>query len=142
MKVHVASSHPNDQLYLVRSSEFMGHVDERDLALRESEVVEDCYHTHWFNEAVGGQEFNVPVVTLRRGKFFFINGRHRSVVLSRHAQEMPIAIAAIDVFGKGTSPESTSAMHAVVLRALASHDLIALPDLPVRYMGFDANIGK
>ncbi len=142
MKVLVTSSHQGDQFLWVRTKDFMAHVDRHDLSQRASAVVENCYHTHWFGEDPKlGTTFQPPVLSVRNGSIFFINGRHRTVLLGRHTVEMPVVVANVDPLQSGASTASSQALTRITVRKLKWHEAVEIPNLPIRYMGYDANIG-
>ena len=102
----------------------MSCVDPEDFACRESQSVEDYYRADWFYFEPEGPFFSPPAFYLKRGRAFFINGRHRTVLLARHLELLPMALTQID-----DASEPTLAR--IVERPLADGDPIVLPDLPI-----------
>jgi hypothetical protein len=102
----------------------MSCVDAKDFACRESAIVQDYYLADWFYCENGQRFFNLPAFYLKKGCAFFINGRHRTVVLARYLELLPMALTQID-------NESEGLLERLVERPLADGDPIVLPDLPI-----------
>ena len=146
MKVRLLPPNAQDEFYLIKVKEFMGIVDELDLAQRESEEVVDAYHEHWLSECDDGiYAFHAPEFCLTNGMTEFINGRHRTVLLARHLNEIPMALTNMDGYPIYESQPLTSSIEVlkkISKRKLSGEEIFEFPDLPIKYLGYDHNIGK
>ena len=114
-----------DRPYWIRWTDFKKCVDEDDLACRDSWVIQDCYLATWFSYSENGERhFNPPTFCLRNGLASFINGRHRTILLSKHLDILPMALAQTDA-------ESQSILDGIVEREIGLDEVIVLPDLPI-----------
>jgi hypothetical protein len=101
-------------------------VDQVDLACRESAEIKDCYLAAWFSWSQNGERcFSPPAFYLKNARAFFINGRHRALLLSRHLRVLPMALTQVDVF-------SQDALECIVDREIELNEILVLPDLPIQ----------
>ena len=136
MKVKLQPPNAQDKFYLIKMDAFMSIVDQWDLAQRESQTIEDAYHEYWFSGCSNGcRLFHAPEFYLEKGIAKFINGRHRTLVLSRHLEEAPMALTNMDNHSEIT-------LQNISIRALTGDEVFDFPDLPHKYLGYDTNIGK
>ncbi|MDO6686138.1 MULTISPECIES: hypothetical protein [unclassified Agarivorans] len=146
MLVRISAPNAKDEHYLVDVSQLREIVDEEDLACRESAIINDAYHQHWFSEGEDPvKEFALPVIYLRHGIAKFINGRHRTLVLSKHLNAIPMAIAALQTapfVSKAEFALNCETLSRLVIRKIKSDEVFTFPELPVEYLGFDLNLGK
>ena len=146
MKVRLQPPNAMDQFYLVKLDRFMEIVDTWNLEQRESTEIVDAYHEHWFREGDNGIKlFHAPEFYLRNGVAGFVNGRHRTLVLRRHLAEIPMALTNMDGFPmRALAPSKNSEMvlQQIAAKKLVGDEILAFPDLPIRYLGYDLNIGK
>jgi hypothetical protein len=124
MRCRVITTTSWDRAFLIKREEFMSCVDADDFACRESHAVEDYYRADWFYFELEGPFFNPPAFYLKNGLAFFINGRHRTVLLARHFPLFPMALTQID-----NASETTLAR--ITAQPLADRAPIVLPDLPI-----------
>ena len=89
----------------------MACVDPDDLACRESQLVEEYYRADWFYFEPGATLFNAPAFYLKDNRAFFINGRHRTVLLARHLSLLPMALTQIDAASEATREYRRAAAH-------------------------------
>ena len=84
----------SDKPYWVPLDVFEQRFDQDDYLCRDLKHVPDQYLSNWFHEEQDGRRFFIlPTVYIISGRTEFISGRHRTAVLSRHLQELPIAFA-------------------------------------------------
>jgi hypothetical protein len=135
-----------DELYLIKVEELMAIIDAHDLEQRKSETIEDAYHEHWFTQHEDGSyQFHAPEFYLTRGIVKFINGRHRTLLLGKHLKRIPMALTNMDGFPiLATSPrqESIKALDKISAQKLTVNEILEFPDLPIKNLGYDDNIGK
>jgi len=124
MQCRVDTTAALDRPFLIKREGFMRCVDQEDLACREVANVENRYLAEWFYERNGARFFNLPAFYLKKQRAFFINGRHRTVLLARYLDRLPMALAQID-------QESESTLQSLVDRPLSNGEVIFLPDLPI-----------
>lgn len=121
-------------------------VDQWDLAQRKSKQIENAYHEHWFSECTDGSYlFHAPEFYLKEGVARFINGRHRTLVLGQHLNEIPMALTNMDgypVCAPHPLQSSVKVLEQISTRKLTGEEIFEFPDLPQRYLGYDHNIGK
>jgi hypothetical protein len=146
MRVFLRPPNAEDEFYLIQVEKFMSIVDQWNLAQRASEAIEDAYHEHWFTQrADGSRLFHAPEFYLTKGVAKFINGRHRTLLLSKHLEQIPMALTNMDgfpVFAAKPHPESIEVLKQISVRKLSGSEFFEFPDLPVKYLGYDYNIGK
>ena len=146
MKVRLQPPNAQDEFYLINVQEFMKIVDRSDLAQRNAGQIEDAYHTHWLSTNSDGiYLFHAPEFYLAEGIARFINGRHRTLVLSKHLDEIPMALTGMDVcpvLAPHPHSSSVDVLSAISICRVSTEDIFQFPDLPVRYLGYDLNIGK
>jgi hypothetical protein len=146
MRITLSPPNAKDEFHLIMVERLMALVDAQDLALRKSETIDDAYHEHWLIQCQDGSyHFHAPVIYINRGAIKFINGRHRTLVLSRHMQEIPMALASIDGSPPSTITTRTASMEtltAISRKKLTSSEAFDFSELPIKYLGYDDNIGK
>jgi len=125
----------------------MRAVDASDMAQRNSDSnIEDAYHEHWLSRCQDGiYEFHAPEFYLTKGVARFVNGRHRTLVLTQHLAEMPMALTSMDgypLWAKQPSRISLQVLGVMSVRKVGEEEVFLFPDLPIRYLGYDDNIGK
>ena len=104
---------------------FMVNVDPGDLACRESEKVADWYHPDWFRSDENGESyFTPPAFEFRAGCLRGINGRHRTVLLFRHMDVIPMLLVLPNRWPSEKLVE-------IMLREIEDSETVVLPDLPV-----------
>jgi len=114
----------SDRAYWIRWAAFLECLDHADFACRDSETIRDCYLSSWFYDANGEKRFNLPAFFLREGYARFINGRHRTALLSRYLDVLPMALTYADQL-------SEKVLEGMVLRGIEPDEIIVLPDLPI-----------
>lgn len=123
----------------------MGFVDRDDLLQRNSQNIEDAYHKHWFSECNNGMFlFHAPSFYITDGTIKFINGRHRTLLLSKYMKEIPMALTnmGIQLFSTQSSLQNNlNCLQRISIKRISEQDIFDFPDLPIRYLGYDANIG-
>jgi hypothetical protein len=146
MKVRLNPPNAMDQLHLVKTELFMRVVDQVDLATRDSQQIENAFHEHWLSPLPDGSYlFRAPEFYLRDGVARFINGRHRTLVLAQSMSEIPMALTNMDLYPvHSVRPRQSSVdtLKRISVRQLSPGEVLAFPDLQIRYLGFDHNIGK
>jgi hypothetical protein len=99
-------------------------VDPIDLSRREAADVRNFYLPDWFRTEQAATYFNPPAFYLRNGCAFFINGRHRAILLGRHLSLVPMALTQLDT-------RSQSTLANIAEREIAADEEFDLPDLPI-----------
>ena len=126
MKCLVCSG--GDSLVWIRRDTILTGFDLNDLGFRESQVIQDCYLSNWFYaDAQGRKCFLPPVLNVVNGSTQFISGRHRTAVLLKHLEQLPMAFAAISF----ASSADRKWLLSLSERPIEVQELIELPDLPV-----------
>lgn len=110
-----------DRAFLIKRDEFFKCVEQSDLAQRESQTIESAYHPRWFSQNQHGDLcFDLPAFYLKHGYAYFINGRHRTLVLAKHMAVMPMALTSHD-------DESKSTLANIVDREISEGSYVSLP---------------
>lgn len=118
---------PSDAPWWVAKSAFLEYFDQNDFLWRQVKDVTDAYFEDWFHDGPDQTlYFEIPPVSVINGKTQFISGRHRTAVLLRHLERVPLAFAMRDI-----GEADTEWIQRVALSPIAIDTLIELPDLPV-----------
>jgi len=113
-----------DVPYWVTIEVFRQYFDQEDFNCRESERINSLYLDDWFYMPTDGiRRFLLSTVQIINGKTQFINGRHRTAVLQKYLENLPIAFI--------QNHESKDFLSRLSLPLLAIDKLIELPDLPI-----------
>jgi hypothetical protein len=120
-----------DRVVLVSSQKLMEHTDRDDLACRKSEVIENLYHKDWFFDYNDEPYFTPPAIYIQDGKIFFINGRHRAILFSRHLDKFPALVGNLDMDHCGGSAKESSLKTLASIKAgeIEEHANFNLPEL-------------
>lgn len=121
-----------DRLIIVDAKKLLHYTDQDDLNCRNSVVIKDLYHQDWFFEYNNEDYFIPPAVYITKGVIKFINGRHRSIMLSRHIENFPLLIGNIDndICGGVASSKSIDVLVDISVKQLTEHSIICnLPEL-------------
>jgi hypothetical protein len=116
----------SDRPYWVKWLDFKRCLVEEDFACRESTIIQPCYLWAWFSKHDGERFFNPPAFCLEGGWARLINGCHRTALLVKYLDVLPMALTRID-------RESEAVLHGIVLREIGLDEVIALPDLPIEH---------
>ena len=83
------------------------------------------YRSDWFYELDGAsRSFIIPTVQFCNGRTEFINGRHRTAVLIKYLDFLPLALVHPFLIEK-------SLLDQITRRPIRKNQLIDLPDLPI-----------
>jgi hypothetical protein len=108
----------SDRPFWFKWDAFMRHPN--DLEIRNSQVVEDFYRSQWFHSDHGALYFNPPAFHFQGNFGYFINGRHRAILLARHLPLVPMSLTRIDAVSK-------SALDSCVSREIDQQEEFELP---------------
>lgn len=113
----------SDRLILVNAKELMSRVDVDDLRCRNSQTIQNFYHKEWFFEFKGEPYFDPPAIYINQGIIKFINGRHRSILLSRHLDEFPLLVGNLDLdhFSGVASTKSRDVLDKITAGSFIEH---------------------
>jgi hypothetical protein len=132
MDKRVMKTAQSDRLILVDAKKLLEHADPADLKCRDSDVIEDLYHPDWFFEYKGAEHFTPPAVYIENGVIKFINGRHRTLLLSRYLEAFPLLIGNLDLdcCGETATAKSIEVLNEITVDQLAEHSVFKnLPEL-------------
>lgn len=107
--------------YWISREEFFRGFDQADFQCRNVQDVTSAYLDDWFLTSGSKKYFYLPTVQLVASGTQFISGRHRTVVLLRYLEEIPVAFETR--FGKSVPSH-------IAMRKLDLSQSIVLPDLP------------
>lgn len=116
-----ATSLDTDIAFWVSREEFLRSFDQSDFLCRNVMDVQDAYLRAWFHSAGSNTYFFIPPVQIVSGKTQFLSGRHRTAVLLRHLDEVPVSFETR--FGKAVPSH-------ISMRRLDMTKPMTLPDLP------------
>ncbi|MCG5496034.1 hypothetical protein [Ectothiorhodospira variabilis] len=137
MNVKVQKTAPSDRLIEVNGAKMMQYVNQNDLSFRAAQTVIDAYHQDWFYSSNGKDTYFIPPAGyLKDGEIYFINGRHRFILLHRHLARFPFLIGNIDGDNIAGIPSkrSLSVLRVIKERSINEHIQVAIPTL--RYGNF------
>jgi len=116
-----------DKPYWVNRKKFCKYVDPNNLALRDSKKVEKCYHSGWFIKRENKPWYFEPArFYFDNRRILFLNGRHRTILLSRYLDVLPMAKI------WGTYPTCQNIWNEVKEREIELEEEFQLPDLLIR----------
>ena len=116
---------PCDLPFWVPREQFLTLFDQVDFAHRECQDVKSEYRSDWFYELDGAsRSFIIPTVQFCNGRTEFINGRHRTAVLIKYLDFLPLALVHPFLIEK-------SLLDQITRRPIRKNQLIDLPDLPI-----------
>ena len=114
----------SDRPFWIKGVELLLRVDQEDFACRESQI-KPVYLANWFYSTTGGERrFLLPAFYLKRGRVYFVNGRHRTALLLDHLDLLPMSLADVDV-------DSCAILARIVDKELDPEEQFELPDLPI-----------
>jgi len=88
----------------------------------------DAYLDDWFLDGPGNTRFfAIPAVSVSMGRTQFISGRHRTAVLLRHLDYIPLSFDMRQI-----TDADCQWIYAIVSTPIETHTLMNLPDLPIR----------
>jgi len=106
---------------------FFKNFDQNDFLCRHIKNVDDAYLADWFhNGSHQTRFFKIPPVPVHNRKTQFISGRHRTAVLLRHLERVPLAFAMRNI---GDADKAW--IESVADAPIETEALIDLPDLPI-----------
>jgi hypothetical protein len=95
---------------------------------RDVEHVVDAYLEEWFySDASGNRHFLIPPVSVRQKVTQFISGRHRTAVLLRHLDSVPLAFDS-----RFTTKEEEDWVWSIASGPVNKSVQLELPDFPIR----------
>lgn len=122
--VHLATDAP----WWIEKSSFLQHFDQDDFLCRQIRNVVDAYLHEWFHDGPDATRFfKIPPISVNNGKTQFISGRHRTAVLLRHLERIPLSFDMRHI-----SVADMKWISFVAVEPIETHTLIDLPDLPIR----------
>lgn len=103
----------------------MANVDTADLARRDAENVFNWYHPGWFWIDDNGElYFAPPAYEFRSGHLLGINGRHRTILLYRHLEVIPMLFVRPRIWPK-------EKLNEIIQQEINEGEVVELPDLPI-----------
>lgn len=115
--------------YWVEVSSFLNNFDQSDFKIREVQNVTDAYLKDWFYDNSNGDCcFLIPPVNVHGGVTQFISGRHRTAVLLKHLDRLPLSFDSRDLSESDKKWIESVAFQLIDLEV----EVIELPDLPIK----------
>jgi len=128
MKCIIKLKYATDKPYWVNRKKFYKYVDQKNLAQRESKILENCYDIGLLITKKNGEwYFEPPIIYLNNRRICFTGGRHRTIVLSRHLDVLPMALRVPNVY-----PFCQSVLDEIIEREIEMEEVFQLPDLETR----------
>ena len=127
MRCRPAVNLPTDVPFWISRSAFFEHFDQADFLCREVRDVTDAYLSDWFWDKGGVRHFLLPPISVISGSTQFISGRHRTAVLLRHLERIPLSFDF-----RFIAEADKRWLHSVTDCAVDLTADIDLPDLPIR----------
>lgn len=128
MKSRLTTQLATDIPYWVAKDTFLSRFDMDDFACRDVGNVVDAYLADWFEtDSSRERRFRIPPVSVHGGSTQFIGGRHRTAVLLKHLDAIPLSFDTRDM-----SHSDNAWVCSVVSSRIDLSLEIDLPDLPIR----------
>ena len=113
--------------FWVERSSFIQHFDQTDFLRRTVHNVVDAYLEDWFCiDGDGVRRFMIPPVSVRSRRTQFISGRHRTAVLLKHLDRVPLSFHTREI-----SDADRAWVSSIVAEPIETNSVIELPDLPI-----------
>ena len=126
MKFKLKLVAPSDRPYWVKWSRFLLLLRPQDLDDLNAEVIYPYLNGLWFYKTANDPILFAPAtIYIEDGHAFFVNGRHRCLLLSQYADEVPMAFTHIQ-------PGNEVILTQIVSRPIAPDEEVELPDLQIR----------
>lgn len=117
-----------DVPFWISKKSFFQHFDQHDFMCRDVEHVIDAYLEEWFHSDINGNLlFLLPPVLVRNKVTQFISGRHRTAVLLRHMESVPLAFDS-----RFTTVDEEGWVWSIASGPVQNGAYIELPCLPIR----------
>jgi hypothetical protein len=119
------TDHCCDSSYFIPKDKFLILFDQSDFTNRKCQNVRSEYRSDWFVKNDYNENcFILPVVAFINNRTQFINGRHRTAVLLKYMDLIPLTLA---------YPFSMTKHHLnqITTKPIKKNDFIDLPDLPM-----------
>ena len=99
-------------------------LDTKDIENRESPLIKDYYLSDWFRISKDLELlFIPPIIWVENKKIEFLNGRHRTSLLSGHLDVFPMALK---------FPSDRRKLGCAIKRELNKEDFFLLPNLEIK----------
>lgn len=136
MEITIPRPLAHDFQYLLDSERLFQTINQKDLESRKSRLIHDAYHVDWFYEIEGVTYFMLPTVSIKDGEVFFINGRHRTILICRHSKEIPVAVMPLElsnmfIENPDAVKKSQTTLENISRKVISPGDKIQLPDFPI-----------
>jgi hypothetical protein len=116
----------NVPLWISKSS-FFRHFDQQDFMCRDVQQVVDASWTSGFHsDGSGNRFFHIPPVAVRHKATQFISGQHRTAVLLRHLEIVPLAFDS-----RFTTSDEEEWVWSIASGPIEQGVHMELPDLPI-----------
>ena len=117
-----------DVAFWISKTSFFRHFDQQDFMCRNVGDVVDAYLEEWFHsDSNGSRFFLIPPVSVRHKITQFISGRHRTAVLLRHLEQVPLSFDS-----RFTTSDDEDWIWSIASGQIENDVHIELPDLPIR----------
>lgn len=128
MRCFPAVNLETDVPFWISRNSFSQNFDQQDFLCRDIEHVVDAYLEEWFySDPNGNRYFLVPPVSVRRKVTQFISGRHRTAVLLRHLENVPLSFDS-----RFTTKDEEDWVWSIASGPVNKGIQIELPDLPIK----------
>lgn len=116
-----------DLPFWVSRLSFLQHFAQDDFLCRHTKNVVDAYLEAWFEvDSSGTRFFKIPPVSVNFGRTQFISGRHRTAVLLRHLDRIPLSFDT-----RFVADADRVWIDSIVAARIETDTAIELPDLPI-----------
>lgn len=117
---------PTDRAAWVSRVAIQERFDQTDLLRLKAKPLVDAYLKDWFSHVDGSCRFIIPPVSVIGGKTEFVNGRHRTNVLLKHLEHVPICFATRDI-----DAADLAWIISIGGTRIEADSVLELPDLPL-----------
>lgn len=129
MQCRLAVNLSTDMPFWVDIESFQKNFNQQDFHIREVQNVTDAYLEKWFYiDSNGNRCFLIPPVAVHGGVTEFISGRHRTAVLIRHMDILPLSFDFRFITDADKQWISSVTSGPIDLDT----EMVVLPDLPIK----------
>ena len=128
-----SSLETDDGFFTITRQAFHLNVDTNDFVCRKVRDIEHVFSVDWFDEGEP-LHFHPPICFIKNGKIKFINGRHRTELLLKYLEKIPVIFLSHKASAFSSVDEQLKIKEMIerICEPLKSGTSFNFPELPLR----------